>query len=86
MTERRVVVTGMGCVTPLGNDLPTFWANLIAGKNGITHCLIPENAEIIIDIKNKKYDIKQITKEGSLKREINMLGYNNINYFKKYIQ
>ena len=35
MTERRVVVTGMGCVTPLGNDLPTFWANLIAGKNGI---------------------------------------------------
>ena len=35
MTERRVVVTGMGCVTPLGNDLPTFWSNLVAGKNGI---------------------------------------------------
>ena len=35
MTERRVVVTGMGCVTPLGNDLPTTWNNLVAGKNGI---------------------------------------------------
>lgn len=62
------------------------YQEMLAGKNGITHCLIPENAEIIIDIKNEKYDIKQITKEGSLKREINMLGYNNINYFKKYIQ
>ena len=35
MTERRVVVTGMGCVTPLGNDLPTTWNNLVDGKNGI---------------------------------------------------
>ena len=35
MTERRVVVTGMGCVTPLGNDLPTTWRNLVDGKNGI---------------------------------------------------
>ncbi len=35
MTERRVVVTGMGCVTPIGNDLTTFWDSLIAGKNGI---------------------------------------------------
>ena len=35
MTERRVVVTGMGCVTPLGNDLPTTWRNLVDGKNCI---------------------------------------------------
>jgi 3-oxoacyl-[acyl-carrier-protein] synthase II len=33
--ERRVVVTGMGCVTPLGNDLPTTWSALKAGKSGI---------------------------------------------------
>jgi 3-oxoacyl-(acyl-carrier-protein) synthase len=31
----RVVVTGLGCVTSLGNDVPTFWNNLIAGKTGI---------------------------------------------------
>ena len=31
---RRVVVTGLGLVTPLGCDVETAWANLIAGKSG----------------------------------------------------
>ncbi len=35
MSIRRVVITGMGAVTPLGNDIPTFWSGLIAGKSGI---------------------------------------------------
>jgi 3-oxoacyl-[acyl-carrier-protein] synthase II len=34
-SDRRVVVTGLGVVTPLGNDLNTFWQNLIAGQCGI---------------------------------------------------
>src|ERR1700744_202082 len=34
-TERRVVVTGMGAVTPLGNDVATFWQNLTAGQCGV---------------------------------------------------
>ncbi len=36
MELRRVVVTGVGAVTPVGNDAETFWRNLIAGKSGIT--------------------------------------------------
>jgi 3-oxoacyl-[acyl-carrier-protein] synthase II len=32
---RRVVVTGMGVVTPLGNDLNTLWKNLIESRSGI---------------------------------------------------
>jgi 3-oxoacyl-[acyl-carrier-protein] synthase II len=32
--QRRVVVTGMGAVTPLGSDAETFWKNLTAGKSG----------------------------------------------------
>ena len=34
-TERRVVVTGMGVVSALGNDLESFWTRLIAGECGI---------------------------------------------------
>ncbi len=34
-TERRVVVTGLGVVTPIGNDVETFWKNLVAGHCGI---------------------------------------------------
>ena len=33
--ERRVVITGMGVVSPVGNDVDTFWNSLIAGKSGI---------------------------------------------------
>ena len=32
---KRVVVTGLGCITPVGNDIPTFWSSIVAGKNGI---------------------------------------------------
>jgi 3-oxoacyl-[acyl-carrier-protein] synthase II len=34
-SDRRVVITGMGVVTPLGNDVDTLWANLLAGKCGV---------------------------------------------------
>lgn len=32
---RRVVVTGMGAITPVGNDIDTMWANMLAGVNGV---------------------------------------------------
>ena len=34
MQQRRVVVTGLGAVAPLGNSVPEFWSNLISGKSG----------------------------------------------------
>jgi 3-oxoacyl-[acyl-carrier-protein] synthase II len=33
--ERRVVVTGMGAITPLGNDVASFWDGLVNGRSGI---------------------------------------------------
>jgi len=35
MTRRRVVVTGLGCVSPVGNTVTEAWTNLLAGKSGI---------------------------------------------------
>ncbi len=32
---RRVAVTGLGIVSPVGSDIPTAWANLVAGNSGL---------------------------------------------------
>ncbi|CAG5071839.1 3-oxoacyl-[acyl-carrier-protein] synthase 2 [Dyadobacter sp. CECT 9623] len=34
MSFKRVVITGMGALTPIGNDVSTFWTNLVAGVSG----------------------------------------------------
>src|SRR5256885_3335969 len=35
MSRRRVVVTGLGCISPVGNTVGDAWANLLAGQSGI---------------------------------------------------
>jgi 3-oxoacyl-(acyl-carrier-protein) synthase len=35
MAAKRIVVTGMGVISPVGLDVPTMWQNLIAGRSGI---------------------------------------------------
>lgn len=35
MSRRRVVVTGLGCVSPVGNTVPEAWASVLAGRSGI---------------------------------------------------
>lgn len=35
MTRRRVVVTGLGCISPVGNTVAQAWANILAGQSGI---------------------------------------------------
>jgi 3-oxoacyl-[acyl-carrier-protein] synthase II len=34
--RKRVAITGMGCISPLGNDVTSLWKNLMAGKSGVT--------------------------------------------------
>jgi 3-oxoacyl-[acyl-carrier-protein] synthase II len=36
MSRRRVVVTGLGCISPVGNTVSDAWASLLAGRSGIT--------------------------------------------------
>ena len=35
MSRRRVVVTGLGCISPVGNTVQSAWANILAGQSGI---------------------------------------------------
>jgi 3-oxoacyl-[acyl-carrier-protein] synthase II len=35
MSKRRVVVTGLGIISPVGNDVPSAWQNILAGKSGV---------------------------------------------------
>ena len=53
--DRRVVVTGIGVVTPVGNDLETFWTNLLAGQCGIDRITafdaVPFDCQIAAEVK-----------------------------------
>ena len=37
MNKRRVVVTGMGCLTSVGNTVKDFWGSLLTGKSGVSN-------------------------------------------------
>jgi 3-oxoacyl-[acyl-carrier-protein] synthase II len=55
---RRAVVTGLGAITPIGNDAATFWANLTAGVSGVARIAAydPENEEVQIAAEVKEFD------------------------------
>jgi 3-oxoacyl-[acyl-carrier-protein] synthase II len=36
MSKRRVVITGLGCISPVGNTVESAWASLVAGQTGIS--------------------------------------------------
>lgn len=45
MSKKRVVITGLGTVSPLGNDVSSTWSNILAGKSGAA--LVPFEADDI---------------------------------------
>jgi|UniRef100_A0A7C6EGE8 3-oxoacyl-[acyl-carrier-protein] synthase II len=61
MMKKRVVVTGLGVVTCLGNDVATFWENLLAGKSGISRItrFDPSNLPVQIAGEVKNFDPSQ---------------------------
>ncbi|ACD23017.1 MULTISPECIES: beta-ketoacyl-ACP synthase II [Clostridium] len=54
--ERRVVVTGMGALTPIGNDVDTFWKNNKEGKLGIDFIKLIDNELINVKIAGELKD------------------------------
>ncbi|MFN8389723.1 MAG: beta-ketoacyl-ACP synthase II [Bdellovibrionota bacterium] len=70
MCARRVVVTGMGMVSPLGNDLKTTWQKLIAGKSGVGRITQFDttnySAQIAAEVKD--FDPESIVEKKEVKR------------------
>jgi 3-oxoacyl-[acyl-carrier-protein] synthase II len=60
MNERRVVITGIGCLSPLGNDLASTWDGLKNGRSGIAQIsnldLTPFDCKIAGEVKNFSAD------------------------------
>src|SRR5438552_17625257 len=58
---RRVVVTGIGAVTPVGNTAPETWRNLLAGKSGIGRITLFDASDYAINIAG---EVKDFSSEG----------------------
>jgi 3-oxoacyl-[acyl-carrier-protein] synthase II len=60
MNKKRVVVTGIGAVTPLGNDVESTWKNILAGKSGIGELtrLNPEEYPAKVAAELKDFDVE----------------------------
>lgn len=71
---RRVVVTGLGVVTPIGSTVPEFWASLKAGKSGVTPLAgFPlDDLKILIAAQIKDFDPKQRLKHFKRDRIITL--------------
>jgi 3-oxoacyl-[acyl-carrier-protein] synthase II len=59
--KRRVVITGLGAVTPMGNDVPTVWDNLLAGRSGIDHITRFDTTDLKVKI---AAEVKNFDAEG----------------------
>ncbi len=56
--KQRVVITGLGAVTPLGNDVPAMWEALVAGRSGVgpITCFDTSDMEVRIAAEVKNFD------------------------------
>src|SRR5699024_9268507 len=70
MTNRRVVVTGLGAVTPVGNDANTFWNNIVEGKSGIDFITRVNREEFPVSVaaEVKDFDATQYMDKKEAKR------------------
>jgi 3-oxoacyl-[acyl-carrier-protein] synthase II len=53
---RRVVVTGLGAITPLGNDVKTTWERLLKGDSGIGNITVFDTTEHVVKIAGEVKD------------------------------
>lgn len=68
--DRKVVVTGMGLVSPVGNDIETFWNNITSGFNGIGQItrFDPTDFAVKIGAEVKNFDPKDYMDKNDVRK------------------
>lgn len=65
--SKRVVITGLGAVTPIGNDVPAFWDSLVAGRSGGAPITAYDASEQVVQI---AAEVKGFTPTDHLDRRL----------------
>ncbi len=68
--DRKVVVTGLGVVSPIGNDVETFWKNVTSGVNGIGQITRFDTTDFAVKIgaEVKDFDPKDYMEKSEIRR------------------
>src|SRR5436190_24144919 len=66
--RRRVVVTGVGCINPLGNDVEAMWSGVKEGKSGVGYTTIFDASKFPtkISAEVKNWDITQAGEDAEM--------------------
>ncbi|MDK4545341.1 beta-ketoacyl-ACP synthase II [Kingella kingae] len=77
MNKRRVVITGLGQISPVGNDVESAWKNLLAGKSGISKITRFDASELACQIAGevKDFDITQYIQAKEARRMDTFIHY-----------
>ncbi len=72
-TKQRVVITGLGLVTPMGNDVETVWEGMMTGKSGVAKTTIFDASTFptTFSAEVKDYDLAKYTKNPQLHKDSN---------------
>jgi 3-oxoacyl-[acyl-carrier-protein] synthase II len=75
--DRRVVVTGMGAVTPIGNDVPSMWEAMLAGRSGIDRITIFDPSKVASRIGGeiRNFDASQTMERKEIRRNDRYIHY-----------
>lgn len=68
--RRRVVVTGMGAISPIGNDVPTMWKNMVDGVCGIETITVFDTSDLKVHIAGtvKDFDPTQYIEKKEVRK------------------
>ncbi|MBC8211461.1 MAG: beta-ketoacyl-ACP synthase II [Gammaproteobacteria bacterium] len=70
MSKRRIVITGLGMLTPVGNSVEETWKNIVAGKSGIAPITAFDTTDFPVKISGsvKNFDATQYIEKKDLKK------------------